>query len=318
MNRALEAGLRGRRAWTRWRPSWPTSSTASIGTGTPRDAAACRRSASSRTASRSRSRRGRRILEAARSERAPRWDRLRRRLRLLDLPRLREGGPGSSSPTASDARRTSSKGLRRPAELAPGLSGQAAGRRTYVVEISRESRKAFLDEHPEIRNALAKAQAGAASGPETAHGGPSERTPLASHILSSRRLRAVQPLVRFVLVRDRRARFRFAPLQGARRPRAAPPGRPARRPRHDLRPDRGRPAASAPGRCCSCCASWAGCGPLARCCAWFPVPGGPGVRPGGPRALPDLGRFERCRVPTASERERFLPDSLGSPQAPSP
>jgi ferredoxin, 2Fe-2S len=32
---------------------------------------------------------------------------------------------------------------------------------TYVVEISPESRKAFLDEHPEIRNALAQAQAAA-------------------------------------------------------------------------------------------------------------------------------------------------------------
>jgi hypothetical protein len=39
---------------------------------------------------------------------------------------------------------------------------------TYVVEISRESRKAFLDEHPEIRNALAKAEAErSASGTET-------------------------------------------------------------------------------------------------------------------------------------------------------
>jgi hypothetical protein len=28
----------------------------------------------------------------------------------------------------------------------------------YVVEISRESRQAFLDEHPELRAALAKAQ----------------------------------------------------------------------------------------------------------------------------------------------------------------
>ena len=35
--------------------------------------------------------------------------------------------------------------------------------RTYVVEVSRESRKAFLDEHPEIRNALAKAEAEAAA-----------------------------------------------------------------------------------------------------------------------------------------------------------
>ena len=31
--------------------------------------------------------------------------------------------------------------------------------RGRVVEISRESRKAFLDEHPDIRNALARAEA---------------------------------------------------------------------------------------------------------------------------------------------------------------
>ena len=31
--------------------------------------------------------------------------------------------------------------------------------RTYVVQISAESRKAFLDEHPEIRNALAQSPA---------------------------------------------------------------------------------------------------------------------------------------------------------------
>jgi hypothetical protein len=35
--------------------------------------------------------------------------------------------------------------------------------RTYVVEVSGESKKAFLDEHPEIRNALAAAEAEAKS-----------------------------------------------------------------------------------------------------------------------------------------------------------
>jgi 2Fe-2S ferredoxin len=43
-----------------------------------------------------------------------------------------------------------------------GCQAQMESDRTYVVEISRESRKAFLDEHPEIRNALAKAEAAAA------------------------------------------------------------------------------------------------------------------------------------------------------------
>jgi len=36
--------------------------------------------------------------------------------------------------------------------------------RTYVVEITRESRQAFLDEHPEIRAALKKAEADKAKG----------------------------------------------------------------------------------------------------------------------------------------------------------
>jgi 2Fe-2S ferredoxin len=40
-----------------------------------------------------------------------------------------------------------------------GCQAQLLEERTYVVEISPESRKAFLDEHPEIRNALAQAQA---------------------------------------------------------------------------------------------------------------------------------------------------------------
>ena len=38
-----------------------------------------------------------------------------------------------------------------------GCQAKMTADRTYVVEISRESRKAFLDEHPEIRNALANA-----------------------------------------------------------------------------------------------------------------------------------------------------------------
>ncbi len=37
--------------------------------------------------------------------------------------------------------------------------------RTYVVQISAESRKAFLDEHPELRNALAQAQAAGRASP---------------------------------------------------------------------------------------------------------------------------------------------------------
>lgn len=44
-----------------------------------------------------------------------------------------------------------------------GCQAKLKADRIYVVEISRESRKAFLDEHPEIRNALAKAEAEARS-----------------------------------------------------------------------------------------------------------------------------------------------------------
>jgi 2Fe-2S ferredoxin len=40
-----------------------------------------------------------------------------------------------------------------------GCQAKMQAEQTYVVEISRESRKAFLDEHPDIRNALAKAEA---------------------------------------------------------------------------------------------------------------------------------------------------------------
>ena len=43
-----------------------------------------------------------------------------------------------------------------------GCQAKMLADRTYVIEVSRESRKAFLDEHPDIRNALAKAEADAA------------------------------------------------------------------------------------------------------------------------------------------------------------
>ncbi len=36
-----------------------------------------------------------------------------------------------------------------------GCRARLQADRTYVVEVSRESKKAFLDEHPDIRNALA-------------------------------------------------------------------------------------------------------------------------------------------------------------------
>jgi ferredoxin, 2Fe-2S len=40
-----------------------------------------------------------------------------------------------------------------------GCQAQLLEEKTYVVEITRESRQAFLDEHPEIRAALAQAKA---------------------------------------------------------------------------------------------------------------------------------------------------------------
>jgi 2Fe-2S ferredoxin len=40
-----------------------------------------------------------------------------------------------------------------------GCQSKMTEERTYVVEITRESRQAFLDEHPEIRAAMARAQA---------------------------------------------------------------------------------------------------------------------------------------------------------------
>jgi len=46
-----------------------------------------------------------------------------------------------------------------------GCQAKMTEDRLYVVEISAESRKAFLDEHPEIRNALAKAEAAKTAAP---------------------------------------------------------------------------------------------------------------------------------------------------------
>jgi len=46
-----------------------------------------------------------------------------------------------------------------------GCQAKMTGERLYVVEISAESRKAFLDEHPEIRNALAKAESNKSASP---------------------------------------------------------------------------------------------------------------------------------------------------------
>jgi 2Fe-2S ferredoxin len=45
-----------------------------------------------------------------------------------------------------------------------GCQSKMEDDRTYVVEITRESRQAFLDEHPEIRAALKKAEAEKAKG----------------------------------------------------------------------------------------------------------------------------------------------------------
>jgi ferredoxin, 2Fe-2S len=46
-----------------------------------------------------------------------------------------------------------------------GCQAKLLADRSYVVEISPESRKAFLDEHPEIRNALAQAQTAGRAAP---------------------------------------------------------------------------------------------------------------------------------------------------------
>src|SRR3954452_24147292 len=39
-----------------------------------------------------------------------------------------------------------------------GCQAQMRAEQTYVVEITRESRQAFLDEHPELRAAIARAK----------------------------------------------------------------------------------------------------------------------------------------------------------------
>jgi 2Fe-2S ferredoxin len=45
-----------------------------------------------------------------------------------------------------------------------GCQSKMTEDRTYVVEITRESRQAFLDEHPEIRAALARGEGAKAKG----------------------------------------------------------------------------------------------------------------------------------------------------------
>jgi ferredoxin, 2Fe-2S len=47
-----------------------------------------------------------------------------------------------------------------------GCQSKLEEERTYVVEITRESRQAFLDEHPEIRAALARGEAYTPKGAE--------------------------------------------------------------------------------------------------------------------------------------------------------
>jgi 2Fe-2S ferredoxin len=55
-----------------------------------------------------------------------------------------------------------------------GCQAKLLKERLYVVEISRESRQAYLDEHPEIREALAKTAAGTSVGREA---GKKDATP---------------------------------------------------------------------------------------------------------------------------------------------
>ena len=141
------------------RASGGAARTKVIPTGEP-----CRRSVSSPTASRSRCRWGRPSSRPSQQGARPGRLRLRRRLRLLDLPRLRQAGAAAAVARRATARRTSwtrRSTCGRPRASAARPSSCAT--RTIVVEISRESRQAFLDEHPEIRNALAQAQAGRAA-----------------------------------------------------------------------------------------------------------------------------------------------------------
>ena len=106
-----------------------------------------------RRQSRSRCRAGTSILEAAEEGARAGRLRLRRRLRLLDLPRLREEGlrlavraageRGGHPRKAFDVRPTSRLGCQ--SKIAD---------EDVVVEITRESRQAWLDEHPEERAKL--------------------------------------------------------------------------------------------------------------------------------------------------------------------
>ena len=80
---------------------------------------------------------------------------MRRRVRLLDVPRLREGGARGFSEHASDREEDIlDKAFDVKSNSRLGCQSKITCDTTVVIEISRESRQAFLDEHPEIRAAL--------------------------------------------------------------------------------------------------------------------------------------------------------------------
>ena len=77
--------------------------------------------------------------------------RLRRRVRLLDLPRLREAGRRLAHRAAREGGGHPRQGVRRAADLAASAASRKVADEDVVVEITRESRQAWFDEHPEER-----------------------------------------------------------------------------------------------------------------------------------------------------------------------
>ena len=107
-----------------------------------------------RRQSRSRCRRATSILEAAQEGARAGRLRLRRRLRLLDLPRLREGGPRLAVRAAENEEDILDKAFDVRADSRLGCQSKLGATRTSSSRSRRESRQAWLDEHPEERAKL--------------------------------------------------------------------------------------------------------------------------------------------------------------------
>ena len=92
------------------------------------------------------------LLEGGADDRRPRGVRLRRRMRLLDVPRVRDQGGRAPLRAGGRGGRHPRQGVRRArAAPASGVSRGSSDEGVVEVEITRESLEAFENEHPEAR-----------------------------------------------------------------------------------------------------------------------------------------------------------------------